>query len=194
MARWKSLEEYSPVARLLVEYMWEQRPPLLPSQFAAQMGVPKQLVSSWLTSQVLPTPGVLLHLARRMNQPVSRLLVAAGYATSEDPLMDIPGAWSYVLLCIEQYQDQSDTEGMDALLSRLRPIQEQAISQWQPGVAPEPGEVESESGGVKSGPSRLTWRRPRRRQVSDESDARSTDDEEEDEESAGSLVAGTQPG
>src|SRR5690348_6886335 len=34
MAKWRPLDDYSPIARLLVEYMWEQRPPLLPNQFA----------------------------------------------------------------------------------------------------------------------------------------------------------------
>ena len=28
MAKWRALNDYSPFARLLVEYMWEQRPPL----------------------------------------------------------------------------------------------------------------------------------------------------------------------
>lgn len=36
MARWRALEEYTPVARLMVDYMREHRPPLPPSQFAAR--------------------------------------------------------------------------------------------------------------------------------------------------------------
>jgi len=106
MARWRTLEEYTPVARLLVDYMWEQRPPLLPSQFAARMGLPKQLVSSWLSGQATPSPAVLLHLARRMELPVSQLLIAAGYTQDTDPLLDIPEAWSHVLHAVRLYQEQ----------------------------------------------------------------------------------------
>jgi transcriptional regulator with XRE-family HTH domain len=106
MARWRALEEYTPIARLLVDYMWEQRPPLLPSQFAARMGLPKQLVSSWLSGQATPSPAASLRLARRMDQPVSWLLMAAGYTRETDPLLDIPEAWSYVLNALHRLRDQ----------------------------------------------------------------------------------------
>lgn len=106
MARWRPLEDYTPIARILVVYMWEQRPPLLPSQFAAHMGLPKQLVSSWLSSQVMPAPDVLVHLARQMDQPVSRLLASSGYTGDDDPLLDIPEAWSYVQDCLLRWKER----------------------------------------------------------------------------------------
>lgn len=97
MAKWRSLEDYSPFARLLVEYMWEQRPPLLPNQFAQRMGVSKQQVSSWLNSDVSPSPAVLVRLARGMARPVSEMFIAAGYASVDDPLYDIEETWAHVL-------------------------------------------------------------------------------------------------
>lgn len=97
MAKWRPLEEYSPFARLVVEYMWEQRPPLLPNQFAQRMGVRKQQVSSWLNSDATPSPGILIPLARGMGRPVSELFIAAQYATQDDPLFDIEEAWTHVL-------------------------------------------------------------------------------------------------
>jgi len=96
MPTWKPLEDYSPFARVLVTYMWDQRPPLLPIEFARQMGIRKQQVSSWLTTQVVPDPPLLVHLARRMGMPVRDLLIAAGHATTEDPLLDTADAWDYV--------------------------------------------------------------------------------------------------
>jgi hypothetical protein len=48
VTRWRALEEYHPAVRLMVRYMWRQEPPLLPSGFADQMGLPRQLVSRWL--------------------------------------------------------------------------------------------------------------------------------------------------
>ncbi len=97
MAKWRSLEDYSPLSRLLVEYMWEQRPPLLPNQFAQRMGVRKQQVSTWLNSDATPSPSVLVRLARGMRRPVSELFIAAGYASPDDPLFDIEETWSHVL-------------------------------------------------------------------------------------------------
>lgn len=97
MAKWRALSDYSPFARLLVEYMWEQRPPLLPNQFAQRMGVRKQQVSSWLNSDASPAPSVLVRLARGMARPVSELFIAAGYASANDPLFDIEETWAHVM-------------------------------------------------------------------------------------------------
>ncbi|HEY1387456.1 MAG TPA: helix-turn-helix transcriptional regulator [Ktedonobacterales bacterium] len=97
MAKWRPLDDYSPFARLLVEYMWEQRPPLLPNQFAQRMGVRKQQISIWLNSDATPSAPVLVRLARGMGHPVSELFIAAGYASSADPLFDIEESWTHVL-------------------------------------------------------------------------------------------------
>lgn len=97
MAKWRPLDDYSPFARLLVEYMWEQRPPLLPNQFAQRMGVRKQQISLWLNSDATPSASVLVRLARGMGHPVSELFIAAGYASADDPLFDIEESWTHVL-------------------------------------------------------------------------------------------------
>jgi transcriptional regulator with XRE-family HTH domain len=97
MAKWRSLDDYSPFARLLVEYMWEQRPPLLPNQFAQRMGIRKQQISVWLNSDATPPAPVLVHLARGMGHPVSELFIAAGYASKDDPLFDGEESWAHVL-------------------------------------------------------------------------------------------------
>ena len=97
MAKWRPLDDYSPFARLLVEYMWGQRPPLLPNQFAQRMGVRKQQISLWLNSDATPSASVLVRLARGMGHPVSELFIAAGYATSDDPLLDIEESWVHML-------------------------------------------------------------------------------------------------
>ena len=97
MAKWRSLEEYTPFGRLLVEYMWEQRPPLVPNQFAERMGVRKQALSTWLNSDAVPAPQVLVRLARGMGRPVRELMTAAGFAPADDPLLDTADAWAYVL-------------------------------------------------------------------------------------------------
>jgi transcriptional regulator with XRE-family HTH domain len=96
MARWRGLEEYTPFARTLVEYMWEQRPPLVPNQFAERLGVRKQALSTWLNSDAVPTPPVVVRLARGMGHPVRDLMTAAGYAPADDPLLDVVDAWAYV--------------------------------------------------------------------------------------------------
>jgi transcriptional regulator with XRE-family HTH domain len=102
MSRWRSLEEYTPIARLLVEYMWSQRPPLLPSQFAEQMGIPKQAVSRWLSAQADPDPGHLARIARRTPLRLSDLFLTAGYTTPDYPIFDRTGAWDEVLATVRE--------------------------------------------------------------------------------------------
>src|SRR5215472_18606476 len=96
MAKWRTLDEYTPFARLLVEYMWEQRPPLVPNQFAERMGVRKQALSTWLNSDAVPAPQVVMRLARGMGRRVRELMTAAGFAPADDPLLDTTDAWAYV--------------------------------------------------------------------------------------------------
>jgi transcriptional regulator with XRE-family HTH domain len=106
MAKWRALEEYTPFARLLVEYMWEQRPPLLPNQFADRMSVRKQALSTWLNSDAVPSPPVVVRLARGMGQPVRELMTATGYASADDPLLDRVDAWIYVRAEVERALDE----------------------------------------------------------------------------------------
>lgn len=94
--KWQSLETYSPFAQILVEFMWRARPPLQPSQFARGCGVTRQQLSWWLLTQSVPPPAVIVRMARFMNTPVRSLLIAAGYATDDDPLFDCSDAWVYV--------------------------------------------------------------------------------------------------
>ena len=125
MAKWRTLEEYTPFARLLVEYMWAQRPPLLPNQFAERMGVRKQALSTWLNSDTVPAPQVVVRLARGMSRPVREVMTAAGFAPADDPLLDTTDAWVYVLdeaqralgvdaEAIAELEARNDAPGADA--------------------------------------------------------------------------------
>jgi transcriptional regulator with XRE-family HTH domain len=87
-----------------VECMWQQRPPLLPNQFADRMGVRKQALSTWLNSDAVPAPPVVVRLARGMGRPVRELMTAAGYAPADDPLLDAADAWAYVRGEVEQME------------------------------------------------------------------------------------------
>jgi transcriptional regulator with XRE-family HTH domain len=110
MAHWKDLEGYTPFARMIVEYMWAQRPPLLPSQFAVQMGIPKQVISKWLNAQAEPDPRHLLQLAERMSVPVQQLFLAAGYTTPEHPLLSRADAIQHVLQVVRDIEGISDMD------------------------------------------------------------------------------------
>src|SRR5215831_3793326 len=113
MAKWRTLEEYTPFARTLVEYMWGQRPPLLPNQFAERMGVRKQALSTWLNSDAVPAPPVVVRLARGMGRPVRELMTAAGYAPAHDPLLDAADAWAYVRRAVERVVSGAERAGTD---------------------------------------------------------------------------------
>lgn len=102
VTRWRSLSEYHPAVRLMVRYMWDQEPPLLPSGFADAMGVPRQTVSRWLQHTGPETPPALspqlaVRLARGMQLAVADVLTAARFCSTDDPLLDADGAWHYVL-------------------------------------------------------------------------------------------------
>ncbi len=146
MAKWRSLDEYTPFARLLVEHMWEQRPPLLPNQFAARMGVRKQALSTWLNSDAVPTPPVVVRLARGLGRPVRELLTAAGYAPADDPLLDCADAWAYVRGEVEQVGEAREAESSElaagyapeareALLTLLHQLQDRALARPAPRLA-----------------------------------------------------------
>ena len=105
MATWRSLEQYAPFAQILVRYMWEARPPLNPNQLAIRAGLRRQVLSQWLnapaTAELHPDPAAVVKVARAMGVPVADLLIAAGHTTETDPLMDRPGAWTYILQHVE---------------------------------------------------------------------------------------------
>lgn len=110
VTRWRPLEEYHPAVRLMVRYMWRQEPPLLPSGFADQLGLPRQLVSRWLqiqpptneskaTDTSLPSlsPPLAVKIARAMGMAPHEFLLAVGMSTAEEPLFSVEDAWEYVL-------------------------------------------------------------------------------------------------
>lgn len=136
MAHWRSLETYTPFGRTLVEYMWAQRPPLLPAQFAARMGVRKQALSSWLSSDATPPPQVVMRLARAMGLPVADLLIAAGHATAADPLMDTAGAWELALAtartALARARDAQEAESLPADLETLETLER--VLSWMAGL------------------------------------------------------------
>jgi hypothetical protein len=103
MTQWRDLDTYSPFARVVVEFMWGQRPPLQPAQFAARVGVRRQRVATWLSTDAVPPPPVVMQVARGMGMPVRDLLIAAGHATADDPLLDREDAWELVTAAQARY-------------------------------------------------------------------------------------------
>ncbi len=135
MAKWRALDEYTPFARTLVDYMWTQRPPLLPNQFADRMAVRKQALSTWLNSDTVPAPPVIVRLARRMGLPVRQLMTAAGYAPADDPLLDAADAWAYVRGEVERAEGAGAStlagatpEAYEALLALLQQLQRRTLA------------------------------------------------------------------
>jgi transcriptional regulator with XRE-family HTH domain len=136
MGSWRALDDYTPFARTLVEYMWRQRPPLLPNQFADRAGVRKQALSTWLNGTTVPAPLVVVRLARTMGLPVRQLLVAADYATEADPLLDIADAWAYVRAQVEQAVEQGVAHVEQAAVEAAAGPAEAADGAADEGTAP----------------------------------------------------------
>jgi hypothetical protein len=62
---------------LLLDWMWAQRPPLPVTTLAAQVGVERTTLVSWLTTNRQPQPLQLLLLAQVTELPVADLAAAA---------------------------------------------------------------------------------------------------------------------
>ncbi len=82
---WPALESCTPLGTLLVEWMWDQRPPVPVALLASRVGVDRSTLVSWLTTERQPQPLQLLALAqvtdlalteltRAANVPLERLL------------------------------------------------------------------------------------------------------------------------
>ena len=115
MARWRPIEDYSPLAQVLVHYMWEQRPPLLPAQFADKVMVSRQAISRILNQDANPEPAVLLRIARVLHIPTQHLFQLAGYTTDADPLYRYTEAWNMVRIAIQQAEGLSEEERASTL-------------------------------------------------------------------------------
>jgi transcriptional regulator with XRE-family HTH domain len=129
MARWRPVEEYTPLAQRLVHYMWEQRPPLLPAQFADKVGVSRQLISRVLNQDTAPEPSALLRMARVMQLPSQTLFRAAGYTTDAEPIYTYDEAWESVMGAI-----LTDSALVGDMRELLGPLLEHAREQHRPGA------------------------------------------------------------
>ena len=110
MARWRPLEDYTPLAQILVRFMWEERPPLLPAQFADNVRVSRQTLSRVLNQGALPDPAALLRMARLIGVPAQQLFLAAGYTTEDDPIYTQEEAWAMVIKTMATSEISDDAE------------------------------------------------------------------------------------
>jgi transcriptional regulator with XRE-family HTH domain len=74
----------TPLAELLYEYMWGQRPPLSAADLARKVGVSKQTIGNWLEGRTKPQPAALALVAQRTGIPLEDLYRAAGTLPPDD--------------------------------------------------------------------------------------------------------------
>src|SRR5262249_36422228 len=101
------------------------------------MGVRKQALSTWLNSDAVPAPQVVVRLARGMGRPVHQLMTAAGFAPADDPLLDTTDAWVYVLDEVQRALG-TGAEGMAELETGHNPPGPDAPGQGHLSVIPAP--------------------------------------------------------
>ncbi len=69
-------QEMTPFAKVLVDYMWNRRPPMTTHQLAIKLGVPKQSTSNWVVRNVLPPFETIMAILARLDIPLSTLYAA----------------------------------------------------------------------------------------------------------------------
>lgn len=126
---WRPLDTYPAFMRPIVQYCWDQRPPLNPTQFAARAGVRRQLLSAYLNSpadaRLAPEPDVVRRFARAMGRPTSELMALAGHGEPGDPFLDRDEAVDALLAVVEQLAAEEgiapeDVEICRGVLTRVR--------------------------------------------------------------------------
>jgi len=121
MSTWRPFDDYSPLAQRIVAYLWEQRPPLNPSQFATAIGVSRQTINRILNHDTVPEPPVLYRIARQLSAPLQEIYLLVGYSTPDDPILTRSDAWADLLKQIEQAA--LDDAHKQMVLSTLRSFQ-----------------------------------------------------------------------
>jgi hypothetical protein len=134
---WRPLEEYPGFMRPIVQYMWEHRPPLNPSQFATLTGVRRQLLSAYLNSptdaNLAPEPDVVRRFARAMGRPTSELMALANHGDAEDPFLDRVGATDFLLAEVDRLRASlhaapDEIESAKRILRALRSLEEDWVN------------------------------------------------------------------
>lgn len=71
--------QLSEFANLMLDWTWDQRPPLTIAQFAADLGIAKTTVWGWFREGRLPDPKTLGRIAKHTGIPLGTLYTACGY-------------------------------------------------------------------------------------------------------------------
>jgi hypothetical protein len=66
-------EQMTPFAKVLVDYMWNRRPPMTTHQLAIKLGVPKQSTSNWVMRNVVPPFETIMAILAKLDIPMSVL-------------------------------------------------------------------------------------------------------------------------
>lgn len=66
----------TPFGRVLIDYMWNRRPPMTTHQLAIKLGVPKQSTSNWVVRGVLPPFETIMAVLAKLDIPLSTLYSA----------------------------------------------------------------------------------------------------------------------
>ncbi len=122
--RWKSLDQYSAFGQLVAAFMWEQRPPLNPTQLAELTGIDYLAIYRWFNGNGRPEPNHLVLLAQHTPLTIQQVFAAAGYTTEAFPLFSRDEAWEYVRECLMASQDLG-LEDHNRILSLVRHVQEE---------------------------------------------------------------------
>jgi hypothetical protein len=74
---WPSLEQCTSLGKMLLEWMWAQRPPMPVALLASRVGVDRSTLFGWLTTDRQPQPLQLLLLAQATSLPITDMASAA---------------------------------------------------------------------------------------------------------------------
>lgn len=132
-------DDVTPFARVLLDYMWSQRPPLNFSGLARHIGVSKATVSNWASGKTTPNRGTLELIAHKTGIPLSALYEALGAQSAPAEQQDV---WSFIVDNIVGSGHYTGDE-QQMILEALRRIQAEYEQQKQSGTSDDPDASDS---------------------------------------------------
>jgi transcriptional regulator with XRE-family HTH domain len=115
---WPPRESCSPLGQALLDWMWEQKPPVTPPVLAARAGVERNTLMNWLTPRSQPQPLQVLALAQVTGLPLLHIARLAG-VSADRVTRQRNFLWDYLEWEMRRFQTLRDDSNFAMFIERV---------------------------------------------------------------------------